>query len=135
MAPMTRPSASRSAEALRLVGMTSPLAVRVQLDVADRAFSTTSRRAAVNWRVSSALMKRETDCSTTSSVCGNREAGRNRIVGEGDLAFEVGDEHRVRSVFNKAGGEGAHLVRSSRMSRRMPMAPITWPSGSRRPRR
>src|SRR5438128_1571336 len=68
MAPITAPSASRSAEALRLVGITSPVAargLRRALRVTPR--STTSRRAAVNSRVSSSLMKRESDCSTTSS--------------------------------------------------------------------
>src|SRR6267378_2997810 len=56
------------AEALRVVGMTSPRALRGlsrALRVTPR--STTSRRAAVNSRVSSGLMKRESDCSSTSS--------------------------------------------------------------------
>src|SRR6266516_848739 len=68
IAPITLPSASRRAEAFKLVGITSPVAARGL----RRAFlvtprSTTSRRAAVNSRVSSSLMKRESDCSTTSS--------------------------------------------------------------------
>ena len=69
MAPITRPSESRRAEAFKLVGMTSPEALRGlsrALRVAPR--SMTSRRAAVNSRVSSGLMKRESDCSSTSSV-------------------------------------------------------------------
>ncbi len=69
MAPMTLPSASRSADAFKLVGITSPEALRGlrrALRVAPR--SMTSRRAAVNSRVSSGLMKRESDCSSTWSV-------------------------------------------------------------------
>ena len=65
---MTLPSGSRSAEALRLVGITSPLALRglrTMLRVTPR--STTSRNAAVNSRASSVLMNRERDCSNTSS--------------------------------------------------------------------
>src|SRR5262245_20970203 len=68
IAPITLPSASRSAEALSVVGMTSPVAARgfrTALRVTPR--STTSRRAAVNSRVSSSLMNRDSDCSTTSS--------------------------------------------------------------------
>ncbi len=68
MAPITLPSGSRKAEALRLVGMTSPLALRgfkTTFRITPR--STTSRSAAVNSRVSSGLMKRESDCSSTSS--------------------------------------------------------------------
>ncbi len=68
IAPITFPSASRSAEAFSVVGITSPEALR-GLRTAFRVTprSTTSRKAAVNSRVSSALMKRESDCSTTSS--------------------------------------------------------------------
>ena len=68
MAPITLPSESRRAEALRLVGITSPDAER-GLRTASRVTpcSTTSFKAAVNSRVSSALMKRDRDCSTTSS--------------------------------------------------------------------
>src|SRR5205807_1531988 len=68
IAPMTLPSGSRRAEALSVVGITSPLALRGlsrALRVTPR--STTSRRAAVNSRVSWGLMKRESDCSSTSS--------------------------------------------------------------------
>src|ERR1041385_3589205 len=68
IAPITFPSLSRRADALREVGITSPVAERGlsrALRVTPR--STTSRRAAVNSRVSSSLMKRESDCSTTSS--------------------------------------------------------------------
>src|SRR6266404_1232263 len=67
MAPITLPSGLRRAEALRVVGMTSPLALRGlsrALRVTPR--STTSRSAAVNSRVSSGLMKRESDCSRSS---------------------------------------------------------------------
>src|SRR5215813_14547490 len=59
IAPITFPSESRSPEAFRLVGMTSPEALRglrTTLRVTPR--STTSARAATNSRVSSALMKR-----------------------------------------------------------------------------
>src|SRR5437660_10876792 len=68
MAPITLPYGSRRAEALRVVGITSPLALRGlsrALRVTPR--STTSRSAAVNSRVSSELMKRESDCSRSSS--------------------------------------------------------------------
>src|SRR5438094_259448 len=67
MAPITLPSGSRSAEALRVVGITLPLALRGlsrALRVTPRA--TTSRSAAVNSRVSSGLMKRDSD-----SACRN----------------------------------------------------------------
>ncbi len=68
MAPITLPAASRSAEAFRLVEMTSPEALRgFSTTLRVTPFSTTSRRAAVNSRVSSGLMKRESDCSSTSS--------------------------------------------------------------------
>src|SRR5579859_5419707 len=69
MAPITFPSVSRSAEAFRLVGITSPEALRgfsFVLRMTPR--SITSRSAAVNSRVSSGEMKRESDCSITSSV-------------------------------------------------------------------
>src|SRR5262249_39013058 len=68
MAPMTRPSGSRRAEAFSVVAMVSPLALRgLRRALRVTPFSTTSRSAAVNSRVSSALMKRDSDCSTTSS--------------------------------------------------------------------
>src|SRR6266478_256272 len=130
MAPITLPSGSRSAEALSVVGMTSPLALRGL----SRAFrvtprSTTSRNAAVNSRVSSALMKRDSDCSSTSSV-------RNpSSVETASLACRILPS---RSETNT--GSGAFLIKlsayaralsNSRMSRRMPMAPIILPPGSR----
>ena len=65
---MMSPSMSRSAEALSVVGMTSPEALRGwrrMLRVTPCA--TTSRRAATNSRASSRLMNREIDCSSTSS--------------------------------------------------------------------
>jgi hypothetical protein len=68
MPPITLASGSRSADAFRVVGITSPLALRGF----SRAFrvtprSTTSRSAARNSRVSSAEMMRERDCSMSSS--------------------------------------------------------------------
>src|SRR5207302_1469217 len=68
MAPIILPPGSRSAEALRLAEMTSPLALRGL----SRAFrvtprSTTSRKAARNSRVSAGEMMRESDCSISSS--------------------------------------------------------------------
>src|SRR3954454_13746327 len=68
IAPITLPSALRSAEALSVVGITSPFAER-GLSTASRVTprSTTSSSAAMNSRVSSGLMERERDCSTTSS--------------------------------------------------------------------
>jgi hypothetical protein len=52
-----------------VVGIIAPEALRGfsrALRVTPRA--TTSRRAAMNSRVSSTLMKRDSDCSTTSAV-------------------------------------------------------------------
>src|SRR5215211_2685129 len=68
IAPITLPSESRRAEAFSDVGMSSPVALR-GLSTASRVTprSTTSLSAAVNSRVSSSLMKRDSDCSTTSS--------------------------------------------------------------------
>ena len=90
--------------------MTSPLALRGlsrALRVTPR--STTSRSAAVNSRVSSGLMKRESDCSRSSS--GRKPSScRHGVVGLQDLAFEVGNEHRVRRVLDQALGVGAGLV-------------------------
>ena len=68
MAPITFPSVSWRAEALSVVGMPSPLALRglsLALRVTPR--STTSRSAAKNSRVSAEEMMRESDCSMSSS--------------------------------------------------------------------
>src|SRR5882672_12400324 len=68
MAPMALPLGSRRAEAFRLAGMTSPLALRgFRTTFRMTPRSTTSRSAAVNSRVSSGVMKRESDCSSTSA--------------------------------------------------------------------
>src|SRR5205823_1190643 len=131
IAPITFPSVSRRAEAFRHVGITSPVAARGL----RRAFlvtprSTTSRSAAVNSRVSSSLMKRESDCSTTSS------RRKPRSSETASLASRI---FPSRSETNT--GSGAFLIRlsayaralsSSRMSPRTPIAPITFPSESRR---
>ncbi len=68
MAPITLRSGPRRAEAFNVVGMTSPLALR-GLSLASRVTPrfTTSARAAMNSRVSSGLMNRESDCSSSSS--------------------------------------------------------------------
>src|SRR5205809_50173 len=69
LAPITVPSGSRNAEAFRVVGMVSPEALRGfrrAFRVTPRA--TTSRSAAMNSRVSSTLMKRDSDCSRISSL-------------------------------------------------------------------
>src|SRR5438874_1387731 len=103
MAPITRPSGSRRAEALRVVGMTSPLALRGlrrALRVTPRA--TTSRSAAVNSRVSSGLMKRESDCSSTSSV------RKPRSVDTASLAWRI-----LPSRSDTKTGSGAFLIRLS----------------------
>src|SRR5438094_5708264 len=84
MAPITLPSGSRRAEALRAVGITSPLALRGfrrALRVTPR--STTSRRAARNARVSSGEMMRESDCSISSS---DRKSG---VEGTAALACRI----------------------------------------------
>src|SRR2546426_509918 len=103
MAPITLPSGSRSAEALRVVGIPSPLALRGlsrALRVTPRA--TTSRSAAVNCRVSSGLMKRERDCSKSSS-------GRKpRSADTASLACKI---FPSRSETNT--GSGAFLIRLS----------------------
>ena len=93
-----------------MVGITSPVAARGfsrALRVTPR--STTSRSAAVNSRVSSALMKRDSDCST-HLVAAEAEQLRDGVVGLEDLALEVGDEHRVGRVLDQALGVGARLV-------------------------
>src|SRR5919201_986172 len=100
MPPITLPSGLRSADALRVVGITSPLALRGlsrALRVTPR--STTSRSAARNSRVSSGEMIRESDCSDQLVVAKSEEL-RDGIVGLQDLAFEIGNEHRIRSVGN-----------------------------------
>ena len=103
MAPMTRPSGSRNAEAFSVVGITSPLAVRgLSRALRVTPFSTTSRRAAVNSRVSSGLMSRESDCSTSSS-------GRKpRSWETASLAWRILPS---RSETNT--GSGAFLIRLS----------------------
>src|SRR5213594_2546634 len=131
IAPITRPSRSRRLLALRVVGMTSPLALRGfrrTLRVTPR--STTSRRAATNSWVSWGEMNRDSDCSISSS-------GRNPSSSEqASLTWRILPS---RSETNT--GSGAFLIRlsayaralsSSRMSRRMPIAPIALPSASRR---
>ncbi len=110
IAPITLPSESRSAEAFSDVGITSPVAER-GLSTASRVTprSTTSFRAAVNSRVSSSLMKRDSDCSTTSSRR-KPEQGGDGVVGLEDLALQVRDEHRVGRVLDQALRVGARLV-------------------------
>ena len=120
---MTVPSTSLRAEALRVVGMTSPEALRGfrrTLRVTPR--STTSRNAAMNSRVSSVEMMRDNDCSITSS-------GRNPSSPKtASLAWRI----LPRKSLTKT-GSGAFLIRlsayaralsSSRMSRRIPMTPM-----------
>src|SRR2546426_5561659 len=103
IAPMTLPSGSRSAEALRAVGMTSPLALRGlsrALRVTPR--STTSRRAAKNSRVSAGEMMRERDCSISSS---GRKPSRAKTA---SLACRI---FPSRSETNT--GSGAFLIKLS----------------------
>src|SRR5207245_1574608 len=131
IAPMTLPSRSRRLLALSVVGMTSPLALRGfrrTLRVTPR--STTYRRAATNSCVAWGEMNRDSDCSISSS-------GRNLSSSEhASLTWRI---FPSRSDTNT--GSGAFLIRlsayaralsNSRMSRRMPMAPITFPFGPRR---
>src|SRR3989442_956850 len=129
--PIARPSGSRRAEAFRLVGMTSPLALRgFRTTFRMTPRSTTSRSAAVNSRVSSGLMKRESDCSISSS-------GRKpRSAETASLACRIFPSRMERKTWSgglliKLSAESFELT-SSRMSRRMPITPITLPSGSRR---
>ena len=89
MAPMTRPSGSRRADALSVVGITSPLALRgFSRALRVTPFATTSRRAAVNSRVSSGLMKRDSDCSI-DLVRPEPEQLGDGVVGLEDLALQV----------------------------------------------
>jgi hypothetical protein len=68
IAPIVFPSESRRADAFRDVGITSPVALRgLRTALRVTPCSTTSFSAAVNSRVSSSEMKRDSDCSTTSS--------------------------------------------------------------------
>ena len=107
---MTRPSGSRRAEAFRVVGITSPLALRgLSRALRVTPFSTTSRRAAVNSRVSSGRdepRQRLLD----QLVRAEAEELRDGVVGLEDLAFQVGDEHRVGGVLDQALGVGPRLV-------------------------
>ena len=110
MAPITLPSGSRSAEALRVVGMTSPLALRGL------------RRAL---RVTPLLDDFAQRRGELAGLLGADEAGQrlleqlvraepeqlgDGVVGLQDLAFEVRDEHRVRRVLDQALGVGAGFV-------------------------
>jgi hypothetical protein len=68
IAPITLPAESRKADAFSEVGITSPVADRgLRTALRVTPCSTTSFSAAVNSRVSSSEMKRDSDCSTTSS--------------------------------------------------------------------
>src|SRR2546425_9761439 len=103
IAPITLPSGSRRAEALRVVGITSPLALRGlrrALRVTPR--STTSRSAAVNSRVSSGLMKRDSDCSSSSSW---RKPSRANTASLACRIFPSRSETKT--------GSGAFLIRLS----------------------
>lgn len=94
----TRPSRSRRAEALSVVGITSPEALRgLRLAFRVTPRSTTSRRAAVNWRVFRA--DEAGDGLFNDLICAEAEELGDGVVGEGNLAFEVRDEHRVRRAF------------------------------------
>ena len=130
MAPVTRPSLSRSADALSMVGITSPDALRGfsrTFRVTPR--STISRSAATNSPASRELMNRDTDCSTTSS---SRKPRRSETA---SLVCKIFPSRFVTNT-----GSGAFLIRlsayrrassSSRISRRIPMTPITLPDASR----
>ena len=82
---------------------------RVERALRVTPFSTTSRRAAVNSRVSSGLMNRDSDCSI-ELVGAEAEQLGDGVVGLEDLALEVGDEHRVGGVLDQALGVGPRLV-------------------------
>src|SRR5207302_1744197 len=87
MTPMTSPAGSRREEALRVVGMASPEALRGlsrTLRVTPR--STTSPRA------------------TMSSRIAETQELEDRLVRQQDLALEVGDEDGVRSVGDDEAG-------------------------------
>src|SRR5713101_6798512 len=91
MAPITLASKSLKAEAFSVVEITSPEALRGlrrALRVTPR--STTSRRAAVNSRVSCGLI--------------------NRVICLQNLAFEIGDKHRIGGVLDQTFGIGLGLV-------------------------
>src|SRR2546422_4216714 len=92
--PIARPSAARRAEAFRLVGMTSPLALRgFRTTFRMTPRSTTSRSAALGADEARQRLLEHL-------ILAKPEELGIRIVGLQDLAFEVGDEHRVRGVGN-----------------------------------
>src|SRR5205085_1221736 len=103
IAPITDPSVSRRADAFSVVGITSPEALR-GLRTAFRVTprSTTSRSAAVNSRVSFSLMKRESDCSTTSS---RRKPSSSETASFASRIFPSRSETNT--------GSGAFLIRLS----------------------
>ena len=84
----------------------------------------------MNSRVSSGEMMRDRDCSISSS---GRKPSRlkNGIIGLQNLPSKVRHEHRVGSILDETLGVRSGLS-SSRMSRRMPMTPVTVPSPSRK---
>src|SRR5579871_6471595 len=109
IAPITRPSVSRKAEAFSVVEMVSPLALRgLRRALRVTPFSTTSRRAAVNSRVSSGLIKRQR--LLHHLIAAEAQQLRNGIVGLQDLALQVGDKHRIGRVLDEAFGIGPRLV-------------------------
>ncbi len=119
IAPITLPSESRSAAALRLVGITSPEALRglrTTLRVTPR--STTSSRAATNSRVSSALMKRCSDCSTTSSL---RKPSSSETASFACRIFPS------RSETNTGSGAFAMMMSATRAPREADPSCCAWP--------
>ena len=110
MAPMTFPSGSRSAEALRVVGMTSPeAAARVEAGVAgDALLDDLAQGGGELARLLRADEPRER--LLDHLVRAEAEELGDGVVGLEDLALQVGDEHRVGGVLDQALGVGPRLV-------------------------
>ena len=131
MAPIAFPSVSRSADAFSVVGITSPVAARgVQASVArDAALDdlTESGRELARLLLADEAGERLLD----HLVAAEPEELRDGLVRLEDLPLEVGDEHRVRRVFDQPLCATRGPCRARACLRRIPMAPITLPSASR----
>jgi hypothetical protein len=107
IAPITFPSASRSAEALREVGMTSPVARAVEARV--RVTPLRPLRAG-GGELAGLFADEARERLLDDLVPAEAEEFGDRVVGLEDLALEVGDEHRVGRVLDQALRVRARLV-------------------------
>ena len=98
MAPMTRPSGSRRAEAFSVVGMTSPEALR-GFRRALRVDALLDDLAQGGGELARLLRADEPRQRLLDQLVGaEAEELADGVVGLEDLALQVGDEHRVRGV-------------------------------------